>query len=137
MGLQLLGVVRLHLPATPVFRWAGRPDTQWRAFAVGLPFGLVVTPCTVPIFFAIVTFVAFRAEVAHGALLMAAYALGRGAVLVTVGLFAGGLKALGNRRLTRAIERGSGILLVTVSGGLLLFYDAFVGLTGQWMPPAH
>lgn len=63
---------------------ARQPDSTWGAFTLGLPFGLVVTPCTIPIFLTIVTYLALNANVLHGALLMVAYALGRGIVLVVV-----------------------------------------------------
>ncbi len=133
MGLHLMGVVRVKLPELPTVRPPWRPETGWRSFALGLPFGLVVTPCTVPIFFAIATFVAFQASVLHGALLMVAYALGRGAILIIVALSAGAIKALNVGRTAWYLERLSGALLLAVSVGLLLFYDAFVRFTGQWM----
>ncbi len=134
MGLQLLGILNLKMPQLPAFRWAHRPGSGWGSFLLGLPFGLVVTPCTVPIFFAIVSFVAFQASVLHGALLMAAYALGRGVILLAVAVSAGILKALNVGHTSRYVERISGVLILIASVGLLLFYEAFVRLTMQWMP---
>lgn len=133
MGLQLLGILRLRMPAMPIFRWAKRPGTGWGSFALGLPFGLVVTPCTIPIFFAIVAFVALQGSVLHGALLMVAYALGRGAILLAVAISVGLLKALNVARASLVIERASGVVILAVSIGLLLFYNDLVRLTGQWM----
>jgi cytochrome c-type biogenesis protein len=46
MGFQLLGILRLKMPVMPIFRWARQPGTSLGSFALGLPFGLVVTPCT-------------------------------------------------------------------------------------------
>ncbi|MBI2361111.1 MAG: cytochrome c biogenesis protein CcdA [Deltaproteobacteria bacterium] len=63
MGLQLLGILKLKMPVMPIFRWARQPSTGTGSFALGLPFGLVVTPCTIPIFFAIVAFVALQASI--------------------------------------------------------------------------
>ncbi|TAK05801.1 hypothetical protein EPO44_06265, partial [bacterium] len=40
MGLQLLGILRLKVPAMPIFRWARKASTIWGSFALGLPFGL-------------------------------------------------------------------------------------------------
>lgn len=136
MGLQLLGILRLKMPSMPIFRWARRPGTVWGSFALGLPFGLVVTPCTIPIFFAIVTFVVLQGSVLHGALLMVAYALGRGAILIAVAVSVGLLKALNVGRTSLYIERISGFLILAASVGLLLFYKDFVQFTGQWMPMA-
>lgn len=134
MGLQLLGILRLKMPAVPTFRWARRPDTVWSSFALGLPFGLVVTPCTIPIFIAIVAFVALQASVFHGALLMVAYALGRGTILLTVAVSVGLIKALNIGRTSRYIERVSGILILAASVGILVFYRDFAQWTMQWMP---
>src|SRR5207237_4523387 len=93
MGLQLLGVLRLRMPLMPLLDREEKATTGWGSFLLGLPFGLVVTPCTIPIFFAIVAFVALQGSVLHGALLMVTYALGRGVVLLAVGTSVGLLKA--------------------------------------------
>ena len=137
MGLQLLGILRFKMPVLPVFRWAQQPSTACRSFALGLPFGLVVTPCTIPVFFALVTFVALQGSVLHGASLMVAYALGRGVILLTVGVSVGLVKALNIGRTAQYIERISGILILIISLGLLVFYKDFLLFTGQWMPMAR
>lgn len=133
MGLQLLGVLRLKMPVIPIFRWTQRqPGNASSAFALGLPFGLVVTPCTIPIFFAIVTFVALQASVLHGAFLMVAYAIGRGLILTAVAVSVGALKAFNIARSSAYLERASGVLILTVSIGLLVFYDAYTQFTASW-----
>ena len=132
MGLQLLGILKLKMPVISTFEWEREPGTGLGSFALGLPFGLVVTPCTIPIFFAIVTFVALQGSVLHGALLMVAYALGRGIILMTVAVSVGLLKALNIARSSRYVARVSGILILTISTGLLLFYDTYGQLTARW-----
>ncbi len=94
----------------------------------------MVTPCTIPIFFVIVAFVALQGSVLHGALLMVAYALGRGMILTAVAVSVGALKAFNIARSSQFLERASGVLILTVSVGLLLFYNGFVQYTLQWMP---
>jgi cytochrome c-type biogenesis protein len=133
MGLQLLGVLRLRMPELIQTRSAKRPTSSVGSFSLGLLFSLVVTPCTIPIFFAIVGFVAFQASLLHGSLLMVAYALGRGLILLVVAVSAGSLKALNVGRAVHYIERISGGLILVVSLGLLVFYEPFVRFTGQWM----
>jgi cytochrome c-type biogenesis protein len=133
MGLQLLGILKLKMPVMPIFRWARQPGTALGSFALGLPFGLVVTPCTIPIFFAIVTFVALQGSVLHGALLMVAYAIGRGIILTVVAVSVGALKAFNVARSSQYLERASGVLILIVSVGLLLFYDGFAQYTMRWM----
>lgn len=134
MAMQLFGILQLNLPAIPIFRLSKQPATSWGSFALGLPFGLVVTPCTMPIFFAIVTFVALQVNVFHAALLMVAYALGRGAILIAVAVSIGLIKALNIGLTSWYIERLSGILILVASIGLLVFYKDFVQWTMQWMP---
>lgn len=134
MGLQLLGILKLKMPVMPIFRWARQPSTRLGSFALGLPFGLVVTPCTIPVFFAVVSFVALQGSVLHGALLMVAYAIGRGIILTAVAVSVGFLKAFNIARSSQYLERASGILILTVSVGLLFFYNGFVRYTMQWMP---
>jgi cytochrome c-type biogenesis protein len=134
MGLQLLGILRLKFPAIPIFRLARQPGTMVGSFVLGLPFGLVVTPCTMPIFFAIVAFVAVQASIFHGALLMVAYALGRGSVLTAVAISIGLLKTLNIARTSYYFEKISGVIILVASVGLLFFYQGFVGFTMQWMP---
>jgi len=133
MGLQLLGLLRLKMPTMPIFRWARRPGTNWASFLLGLPFGLVVTPCTMPIFFALVTFVSLQGSVLHGAFLMVAYALGRGAILFVVAISVGLLKGAKLASTSLFAERVSGAIVLVISIGLLLFYNDFVQFTGRWM----
>jgi cytochrome c-type biogenesis protein len=131
MGLQLLGILKLKIPAISTLDWERKPGTGFGSFALGLPFGLVVTPCTIPIFFAIVAFVALQGRILHGALLMVAYALGRGIILTAVAVSVGLLKALNIARSTRYVARASGVLILVVSIGLLLFYDTYGQFTAR------
>jgi cytochrome c-type biogenesis protein len=83
MGLQLLGVIHIKMPQLFMLK-AEKPKNTLGAFALGLPFGLVITPCTIPIFIVIITYVAFNGSMVHGALLLATYALGKGLILALV-----------------------------------------------------
>ncbi len=114
MGLQLLGVYKLNLP---VFRGFKLPEATGgkQSFALGLPFGLVVTPCTVPIFLAVLGFVVGRAGVLYGATLMIAYALGRTVPLLAVAASAGALSFLRRGKLGKYFERASGLIIILAS----------------------
>lgn len=125
MGLQLLGILKLKMPVISTLDWERKPGTGFGSFALGLPFGLVVTPCTIPIFFAIVAFVALQGSVLHGALLMVAYALGRGIILTAVAVSVGLLKGLNIARSSRYVVRASGIVVLSVSIALLFFYEGY------------
>jgi cytochrome c-type biogenesis protein len=122
MGLHLLGVLRVQFPLIGRLK-AKRPNTVLGAFGLGLPFGLVVTPCTIPVFIMVVTYVAVQANLLHGALLMVAYALGRGIILGVVAYSAGTIKAIKRGSLIRPIERISGVIILAASIYLLFFYN--------------
>ena len=77
---------------------------------------------------------AVQGSVLHGTLLMIAYALGRGGVLLTVAGSVGLLKPLNLARASLYTERISGVLVLVASIGLLIFYNGFVGFTTQWAP---
>ena len=137
MALQLFGILRLRMPFITVSPLTREPGTGWGAFILGLPFGFVVTPCTMPIFFAIVTFVALQGSALHGALFMVAYAVGRGVILTAVATSVGLLKSMNVGRAAFYVERISGVVILLASIGLLLFYRDFVQFTMQWMPMAR
>lgn len=122
MGLQLLGVFKFHFPLLGRLQ-TRRPQSIGAAFTLGLPFGLVVTPCTIPVFITVLAYVALTANVLHGALLMVAYGLGRGLILGLVAYSAGIIKAVRNRTLMRTIERASGVVILAASFYLIFFYS--------------
>ncbi len=121
MGLQLLGVLKFDFPLIGRLK-ARRPGSLGGAFLLGLPFGLVVTPCTVPIFLTIVAYLSVQANVLHGALLMVAYALGRGIILGVVAFSAGVIKEVRAGRISHVFERVSGAVILAASIYLLFFY---------------
>jgi cytochrome c-type biogenesis protein len=87
-GLQLLGVISFAMPSfqKPLSRPELPPSTA-AAFKLGIPYGLVISPCAVPIFFALISYIALQGSPLHGALLMTAYSLGKGVILVAVAVF--------------------------------------------------
>lgn len=122
MGLQLLGVLKFEFPVIGRLK-AVRPDSVWGSFTLGLPFGLVVTPCTIPIFVTLVTYLALKANLLHGALLMVAYALGRGLILGAVAFSASAIREVQDGKLIRYLERISGAVILLASLYLLFFYQ--------------
>ncbi|KRE71994.1 cytochrome c biogenesis CcdA family protein [Paenibacillus sp. Soil750] len=87
-GLQLLGVISFAMPTfhKPPSRQEGTQSTVG-AFRLGIPYGLVISPCAIPIFFALISYIALQGSPLHGALLMTTYTLGKGAVLAAVAVF--------------------------------------------------
>ncbi|OAS13347.1 cytochrome c biogenesis CcdA family protein [Paenibacillus oryzisoli] len=87
-GLQLLGVISFAMPTfqKPLSRPEG-PQGTVAAFRLGIPYGLVISPCAIPIFFALISYIALQGSPLHGALLMTTYTLGKGVVLAAVAVF--------------------------------------------------
>jgi cytochrome c-type biogenesis protein len=92
MGLSMLDVFMLAV-RTPGFitRIQPRESTRGMAgsFAVGALSGLVVGPCTAPVFAVLLGYVAGRQNVAVGMSLLFVFALGMGTLLVIAGTSAG------------------------------------------------
>ncbi|MGG3454785.1 Thiol:disulfide interchange protein DsbD precursor [compost metagenome] len=87
-GLQLLGVISFAMPAFQ--KPMSRPDKLpglLAAFKLGIPYGLVISPCAIPIFFALISYIALQGSPLHGALLMTTYSLGKGVILALVAVF--------------------------------------------------
>lgn len=87
-GLQLLGVISFAMPAfqKPISRPDGA-QSNLSAFKLGIPYGLVISPCAIPIFFALISYIALQGSPLHGALLMTVYSLGKGLILGAVAIY--------------------------------------------------
>ncbi|MDG0792395.1 cytochrome c biogenesis CcdA family protein [Cohnella ginsengisoli] len=87
-GLQLLGVISFAMPNfQKPMNQPERPQGAVAAFKLGIPYGLVISPCAIPIFFALISYIALQGSPLHGALLMTAYSLGKGVILAAVAVF--------------------------------------------------
>jgi thiol:disulfide interchange protein DsbD len=64
------------------------------AFLIGAASGLVASPCTSPVLFGLLTYVATTHSVAFGGALLFAFSMGMGMLLVVVGAFSGLAAAL-------------------------------------------
>jgi len=74
MGLHLLGVLKLNFPVPAGLRV--KKQGYIGAFLLGLIFGVVSTPCAVPILAVLLAFVAEKGNVLYGGFLLFVYALG-------------------------------------------------------------
>ena len=96
-GLWTLALVRLPTPTiAPRAQFAVTSRSEHvNALGMGLLLGNTGFCCPDPVFLSIVPFIAARGELAHGALLAAAYGLGRATPLVAIVMLArGGADAL-------------------------------------------
>lgn len=115
VGLYLLGVVPLPWRGVG---WRGTgPGGYWGAVTLGLLFGLALGPCTFAYMAPLlaVTFGVSSRSLPYSVLLLGAYALGHGAVIVVAGTSMGVVQ-----RYLRWDERSSGTRVVRAVCGLLI-----------------
>lgn len=122
MGLQLLGLLRLNFPVPSGLKVNKRGPLG--AFLLGLLFGVVSTPCAVPILAVLLAFVAEKGNVPYGGFLLFVYALGHSALVLVAGTSVGAAKSLleskGLRTAHSVLRRAAGILIIGV-GSYVLF----------------
>jgi thiol:disulfide interchange protein DsbD len=82
------------------------------AFLLGGSSGFIAAPCTTPVLTTILAYIANEKSLAFGSLLMFAFALGLGTILVFIGTFTGALKLLP--------KSGKWLNTVKVFSGLLI-----------------
>lgn len=124
LGLWILALVRFPLPSgnVPLPSSLGRRSDALAAFLFGLLLGNMGLCCPDPVFLSLIPFIAARSDLADGALLAAAYGLGRATPLVAfVVVASSGVDALRlatehKRRFDRAL--GWGLIAI----GTLMLY---------------
>jgi cytochrome c-type biogenesis protein len=92
MGLSMLGVFTLP-SRTPQFVTRVQPRKNRKgvlgSFLIGAASGLVIGPCTAPVLFVLLGYVASRQNTFFGMSLLFLFALGIGTTLILLGTFAG------------------------------------------------
>jgi cytochrome c-type biogenesis protein len=121
VGLNMAGVLPLRFAtwAPAQSRWAHMSGFAG-AFLLGMLFGLVASPCAMPVLTLILALIASKGQVAYGSVLMFTYALGHGLPLAIIGTVAGTLTSL--ERFTKysvAFQRVGGWLLIAVGAYLI------------------
>jgi cytochrome c biogenesis protein CcdA len=122
MGLHLLGLLKFNfnLPR-PVNVRKGGP---LGAFLLGLLFGVVSTPCAVPILAVLLAYVGSKGNVIYGGFLLLIYALGHSALILIAGTSMGAAKKLieskSLRKTNWALQKIAGVIIILV-GAYFLF----------------
>ena len=123
MGLQLLGILKWNIPVPAGVRVKKRGSIG--AFLLGLLFGVLSTPCAVPILAVVLAFVAEKGNVLYGGFLLFVYALGHSALVLIAGTSVGAAKGLleskGLRKAHSVLHRSAGALIVCI-GLYFLFW---------------
>jgi len=122
MGLHLLGFFKfnINLPQPMNVRRGGPAG----AFFLGLLFGVVSTPCAVPILAVLLAYVGSQGNVIYGGFLLLIYALGHSALILLAGTSMGAAKKLieskGLRKTNWALQKIAGVIIILV-GAYFLF----------------
>ena len=122
MGLHLLGLFKINF-RTPEYLRVRRGGTAG-AFLLGLLFGVVSTPCAVPILAVLLAYVGSQGNVVYGGFLLLIYALGHSALILVAGTSMGAAKKLieskGLRRTNLALQKIAGVIILLI-GAYFLF----------------
>lgn len=121
MGLNLLGLLQLPLPAGPdPERWRQRVPAPLAPLAAGLAFGLAASPCTTPVLAVLLAWISQAGEPFTGAALLSAFAAGQVMPLLLAGTAAAWVpRLLALRAFGQWVPPISGVVLL-VSGALTL-----------------
>jgi cytochrome c-type biogenesis protein len=121
MGLHLLGLIPLRLPAGPdPERWRQSVPAPLAPLAAGLAFGLAAPPCTTPVLAVLLAWMAQTGRPLAGMLLLTCFGAGQVLPLLLAGTVAASLPGLLQLRLLgRWIPPISGVVLLT-TGALTL-----------------
>jgi thiol:disulfide interchange protein len=91
------------------------------AFLLGAASGLVASPCTTPVLFGLLTFVATSHSVVYGAVLLFAFSMGMGILLLVVGTFSGLAARLPRPgRWMVTVKKLLGVLMLGLAGYYLI-----------------
>ena len=121
-GRESSGLFHFNFSAPAVTRFKGRGTSG--AFLLGLLFGLVSTPCAVPILAVLLAFVAEKGNVAYGGLLLFIYALGHSLLILVAGTSMGAAKKLieskGLKKTSVVLQKAAGVIIILVGVYLLV-----------------
>jgi cytochrome c-type biogenesis protein len=122
MGLNLLGLLRIPLPAGPdPERWRRRVPAPLAPLAAGLAFGLAATPCTTPVLAVLLAWITQAGRPLVGILMLTAFGAGQVLPLLVAGTAAAALPSLLElRRVGQWIPPISGVVLLTTGALTLL-----------------
>jgi len=122
MGLNLLGIIKWNLPVPSGIRVKKQGNIG--AFLLGLLFGVVSTPCAVPILAVLLAYVAGEGNPVFGGLLLFVYALGHSGLILIAGTSVGAAKGLleskGLRKAHAIIQKVAGVLIICIGTYFLI-----------------
>jgi len=125
LGMHMIGLITIPFLMRELdLRLEGNTTGLPRSFLIGLAFGVGCTPCVGP-YRALILDLLLNEDLASGAVLLLAYALGLGVPFLVIAAGIGG-----TRRATRALARG--IRVLNLAGGALVIVMGLVLVSGQF-----
>ncbi len=119
MGLNLLEALPLQMPSFGGTDWISKElPPGVRAYAIGLSFGLVASPCSTPVLASLLGWVANTQDLILGGVLLISYTAGYVTPLILAGTFTASIKKI------LELRRWSG-WINPVSGALLVGFGVF------------
>lgn len=125
LGLNLVGVLELNFPAFINKIPKNQNNSKFLyPMILGAIFALAGTPCSTPILAGIMSFAAISKSVVLSVVMLFAFAVGQGIILVIAGLFTNIIKKFGTvTSFSEIMIKFSGVLLILAS--IYLFYKVF------------
>jgi len=116
MGIHLFGLLKLNF-RTPEFLNL-KKGGKIGAFLLGLLFGVVSTPCAIPILAVLLAYVTSKGNILYGGLLLFIYALGHSLFILIAGTSMGAAKRLieskGLRKTNLVLQKAAGVIIILV-----------------------
>ena len=126
MGMHMVGLITIPFLMSRLDLRLERETTGLpRSFLIGLAFGVGFTPCVGPYLAVILNLLLSSQDIASGAPLLLAYALGMGVPFLVIAAGIGG-----TQRITRALARA--IRPLNLAGGILVIVMGLVMVAGQF-----
>lgn len=124
MGLHLLEVFKFNIPVSQ--RVKVKQKGFIGAFLLGLLFGVVSTPCAVPILAVLLTYIAVKgSSIMYGAFLLLVYAFGHCVLILiagtSMGLAKGMLESKGLTKTSSILRKTAGVLIILVGAYFVFF----------------
>lgn len=125
LGLNLIGIIELNFPTLINKIPQNQNNSKFLyPMLLGVIFAIAGTPCSTPILAGIMGFAAITRSVIISIIMLFAFALGQGLILIVAGMFTNLIKRLGNVATASEIMiKFSGVLLVLAS--FIMFYKVF------------
>lgn len=127
MALSMFGAFELAIPSSIQTRLSQLGGAGFKgAFVMGLAAGVIAAPCTGPVLAVILSLISKSGQPGRGALLMAFYSLGMGALFLVLGTFSSALSHL--PKSGRWMEAVKSVLGISMVGAAIYLTKPHLGV---------